>query len=241
MRNPVHVLVIEDNPSWQKIITKSLKLWDCTIIAYANNLDEAITVLDRVDFDIALIDIYLEDKPSGLVLGKLIRQKYNKPFIFLTSGVDPKLMNEAMLTDSSSYLTKPFSPESLFMSMKSAVNQFNGNQDDATPSFFFVKNGKHLKRIEWRNVVCLRSDRNYTQVITKHNELYMIRSSLNNALSILIPAEIRSRFAQINRAEALQIDYIKELTDSTVIINKQVFDISEGYIKKLKQRLNIIL
>lgn len=248
MVKAINVLIIEDELISQKIISKSLMNWGFNVSGYASTTDEAIMLLDEVSFDIALVDIYLGDKPSGLALGKLIRQKYDKPFIFLTSVVDPQLINAAILANSSCYLTKPFTSESLFVSIKTALNQFSemfesraSEKIESTNLFFFAKNGKHLKRIEWEDVVCLRSDRNYTKVITKNDELYMIRCSLNNAISHVIPFNIRHKFVQINRAEVIQIKYIEELVDNTVIIASKEFGVTDGYIKHLKAKLNIIL
>ena len=247
MYTPINVLIIEDDPSWQKIIKKSLEKWGCTVCV-CGEIAKAIIMLDEFEFDIAVVDIYLGHDPSGLVLGKLIRQKYNKPFIFLTNNVDPKLMSEAILAKSSSYLSKPFTAESLFISIKNALTGFDGfseqrhaNQvEDANP-FFFVKNGMHLKRIEWRDVVCLRSDRNYTKVITKSDGMFMIRCSLQKTLFNKIPPVIRSHFAQVNRGEAVQVNFIDGLTDHTITTQSMYLKVSEGYLKDLKQKLNIIM
>ncbi len=247
MYKNINVLIVEDDAIWQKIISTAITDAGFSIAGLAKNLDDALLLIDNIHFDIALVDIFIGDQSSGLTLGKVIRQKYNKPFIFVTGAVDSSIYDAAILANSSCYLTKPFSMESLILNIRNTVHQFNKQlelsksiQSNNTDLFFFAKSGKQLKRIEWRDVICLRSDRNYTKVITQYDELFMIRCSLQNALSHIIPASIRTNFLQINRAEVLQVSHIKELVNNTVIINSKEFEVTDGYIKNFKEKINII-
>jgi DNA-binding response OmpR family regulator len=242
------VLIIEDDPIYQKIITSALSHYQFEIAGCAATMEEALILLDNTDFDIALVDIYLGDHTTGLALGKLIRQKHHRPFIFISGVEEASLLEAAILSKSSCYLTKPFSIETLILNIKNTLNQFENAFDflensslDSSSTFFFAKSGKNLKRIEWIDVVCLRSDRNYTKVITKDDELYMIRCSLQIALTHIIPTKLQANFVQINRGEILQVSYIKEFSNNSVFVDSKEFYVSEGYIKSLKLKLNIIL
>lgn len=242
------VLIIEDDNIYQKILSSAILNAGFKIAGCANSMDEALVLLDQAEFDIALVDIYLGDHSSGLTLGKLIRQKHHKPFIFISGTAEQNMLEAALDANCSCYLTKPFSIESLVQNIKNTLNQtenISKNQDqkstDSSNTFFFAKSGKLLKRIEWNDVVCLKSDRNYTKVITKNGELFMIRCSLQIAFSHVIPIILQSNFVQINRAEVIQINYIKEFINSTVIVDNMEFTVSENYIKNLKSMLNIIL
>jgi DNA-binding LytR/AlgR family response regulator len=247
MNKNISVLIVEDDIIWQKIISSAIVDAGYQVASIAKNMNEALLLINNLDFDIALVDIFLGDQSSGLILGKVIRQKYNKPFIFITSSVDTTILDAALLANPSCYLTKPISKDALILNIKNSIYQFNQllalsnslevNKNDL---FFFAKNGKQLKRIEWRDVICLKSDRNYTKVITQIEENYMIRCSLQNAITHVIPNSLRTHFLQINRAEVLQVSHIKEIINNTVIINSKEFEVSENYIKNFKQKINII-
>ncbi len=248
MNKNINVLIVEHDSKWQRILVNALSKDGFTISGCATNLEDAHLLVESIKFDIALVDTHIGDQADGLALGNIIRQKYHKPFIFITGALDPDLFDTAILTNSSCYLTKPFADETLLLNIRNAVNQFNitnelntANDSNNTNHFFFAKNGNQYKRIEWHEVVCLQSDRNYTKVITNKDELYMIRCSLQNAMKEVIPVNIRPNFLQINRAEVFQIGYIKKIINNTVVIDSKEFEVTDGYIKNLKQKLNIIL
>lgn len=242
------VLIIEDDNIYQKILSSAILNAGFKIAGCANSLEEALILLNEREFDIALVDIYLGDHSSGLTLGKLIRQKHNKPFIFISGTAEQNMLEAALDANCSCYLTKPFSIDTLVQNIKNSLNQNenivkgkNQKTIDSANTFFFAKSGKFLKRIEWIDVVCLKSDKNYTKVITKNGELFMIRCSLQIAFSHVIPANLQSNFVQINRSEVLQLNYIKEFINNTIIVDNMSFDVTENYVKNLKSMLNIIL
>ncbi len=247
MLNEINVLIIEDDLAWQKIISQVLQEAGFNVAAIAKNLDDALLLIDNIQFDIALVDIFIGDYSSGLTLGKVIRNKYNKPFIFVTGTVDNEILEFALISNPSCYLPKSFTKESLVINIRNSIHQHNllieltkSVQPDSSDTFFFAKSGKQLKRIEWRDVICLQSDKNYTRIITYTDDMYMIRCSLQNALSHIIPINIRQNFIQINRGEAIQISHINKLIHNTVIINNKEYEISERYVKAFKLKLNII-
>jgi response regulator of citrate/malate metabolism len=247
MNSHIKILIIEDDSIWQKIISASVSEAGFYIAGIAKNMNDALLLIDNVDFDIALVDIFFGDQSSGLTLGKVIRQKYNKPFIFITGSIDSGIIETALLANPSCYLTKPIGKEALQLNIRNSIFQYNqlielsnSVQPDKTDFFFFAKSGKQLKRIEWKDVICLQSDRNYTKVITQNEEHYMIRCSLQNAMTHVIPNTLRGQFLQINRAEILQISHIKELINNTVIINAREYEVTDNYIKNFKLKINII-
>lgn len=59
------------------------------------------------NFDVAIIDILLSGKLTGLDIAKELSEK-NKPFIFLTANQDSLTINEAAKLGPAAYLSKPF-------------------------------------------------------------------------------------------------------------------------------------
>jgi len=248
MQTDISVLVIEDDEIWAHKIAYDLDQFGFKLTYSADNFEDALTAVHQNHFDIALVDININGKNSGIDLGKLITHVCRKPFIFLTGSLDDIMMRDVALARPSAFLTKPVTPTSLFISMQSAIHHFHSGST-AIPvknppidnTFFFVKHGNKYKKIEWKDVVCLRSERNYTSIITSEHETYLIRSSLHKTLRDIIPEKLKDNFLQINRAEILQVSYIDELMGDEAMIGQQGFNVSDFYVKHLKQQLNIIL
>jgi len=247
MQHDISVLIIEDEETWMQKISYDLSQFGFKVVGCAANLDDALPAIRANNFDIALLDINLHGKNSGIELGKMISSTLKKPFIFITSSVHDGIIEETASAMPSAFLTKPYSPASLFISIQSAIHHFSAGQLAASPkpqsaslNSFFVKLGNKYIRIEWQNVVCLRSEINHTHIITNDKDTYLIRSSLQKTLQHIIPEALRNDFVQINRAEVLHTKYIGKIIGDEAVTANQSFSISDTYLKHLKQRLNII-
>ncbi|BAU54938.1 Sensory transduction protein LytR [Mucilaginibacter gotjawali] len=247
MQHDISVLVIEDEETWMQKITYDLNHFGYKVVGKVSNLDEALPAITANNFDIALLDINLHGKNSGIELGKMISHALKKPFIFITSSVHDGIIEETAAARPSAFLTKPYSPASLFISIQSALYHFSGGQiaiasktQAASLNSFFVKLGNKYVRIDWLNVVCLRSDVNHTHIITNKGDAYLIRSSLQRTLQHIIPESLRNDFIQINRAEVLHTRYIEKIVGDEAVTANQSFNITDTYIKSLKRQLNIV-
>jgi len=246
MQSDISVLVIEDEETWSHQITYDLKQFGFTVVGCVDTVEDALPAITANNFDIALLDINLNGKNSGIALGKLITQTIKKPFIFITGSVNDGIVAEAAAALPSAFLTKPFNPASLFISIQGAIHHFSAGentspaQNEPEISSFFVKLGNKYVRVDWGNVVCLRSDKNYTSIITSDTNTYMIRSTLQKTLQHIVPAALKNNFVQINRGDVLNKSFIKEVVDDEAITEHHSFSITEAYLKNLKQLLNII-
>jgi len=246
MQADISVLVIEDEETWAHKIMYDLKQSGFNVVGFADTVEDALPAIRANNFDIALLDINLNGKNSGIDLGKIISQTVKKPFIFITGSINNDIVEETTAARPSAFLTKPFNPASLFISIQSAIHHFQASlpvkgQSSDDVSFLFVKLGNKYIRINWQNVVCLRSEKNYTSIITSDKAAYMIRSSLQKTMQHIIPEALKNNFVQVNRAEVLNITYIDEIAGDEALTAHQAFGITEAYLKTLKQRLNIIL
>jgi len=217
------------------------------VTGHAYTIDDALSMIRTANFDIALLDINLNGKNSGIELGRLISQTLKKPFIFITSSIHDGIIDETASAHPSAFLTKPFNPATLYISIQSALHHFSAGQPPlqaknkpVSPNSFFVKMGNKYIRIDWDDVVCLRSETNHTNIITADNSTYLIRSSLQRTMQHIVPGALKNNFVQINRAEVLHIKYIEKIVEDEAITKGRSYSISESYMKNLKQQLNIV-
>ena len=247
MQSDISVLVIEDEETWMQQIRYHLDQFGYKVVASAQTVEAALPAISANNFDIALLDINLNGKNSGIELGRLISQTLKKPFIFITSSIHDGIIDETAAAHPSAFLTKPFNPATLYISIQSALHHFSAGQPAlpakntlVSANSFFVKMGNKYVRIDWEDVVCLRSETNYTNIITADNSTYMIRSSLQRTMQHIVPQGLKNNFVQINRAEVLHIKYIEKIVEDEAIVKGHSYSITESYVKNLKQQLNIV-
>jgi DNA-binding LytR/AlgR family response regulator len=247
MQEEISVLIIEDEDLWAKSLTSNLDEFGFTVVGLAPDFESAVSLLNKKNYDIVLLDIHLNGRESGIELGRMIHGMYNKPFIFITASYDAQTAQAAVSARPSAYLTKPVHPASLFVTIQTAIQNFSDQVTALSPretgdeEAFFVKQGDKYKKIYWKDVVCLSSEKNYTGVLNAADgSTCYIRSTLPKTLKHLVPLSLQKNFVQINRSEVVQVNYIKELERDEVKTSYKSFIVTEGYLKELKERLRII-
>ena len=247
MQDSISIIIVDDEPVWMQILQLTLKDLGFTVVKGVSNIDDALVALGTCKFDIALLDIQLNGKNSGIELGKIVNKVYNKPFIFITAS-NEHTINDAADANPSAYLRKPINSSTLFIAIQNAINNFNtkrtasvSSEDDDKFSSFFLKQGTAYKKINWVDVAFITAGKNYVNVFNAADKTeYYIRSSLQKTQQHIIPKHFQKQFVQVNRSEIVNVTFINEVTPDKVITVFKSFSISDGYSKELKSKLNIV-
>jgi len=111
------VLVVEDNPNFQKLLTTVLKAGGINRIQLAGDPYNAIDRLSRAPVDLVLSDVLMD----GMTGGDLARQAFTidpKVKIVFLSGLDESTARERTGSVShDAYIEKPITPHRLFETM----------------------------------------------------------------------------------------------------------------------------
>ncbi|PQJ81898.1 response regulator transcription factor [Polaribacter glomeratus] len=101
-----NIVIIEDELFVVMHLSKLIKSLGYKIVGTYHSAED---FLDETDwnFDLALIDIFLAGKLTGIDAAKVLTKK-QKPFIFLTANQDTKTINKAAKLAPEAYLSKPF-------------------------------------------------------------------------------------------------------------------------------------
>lgn len=245
--NNISVLIVEDEPIWLKKLELTLHDIGCTIAASFSDVAEAINHIEKVNFDIALLDIRMHGVNAGIGIGKIIHQLYNKPFIFITSGNDKETVEEAVAAKPSAFLIKPVDDYSLYAAIQLALQNHALNTPAASLTeqnnheHFFVKTGNGYKKISWSNVVALAVEDRYTKVITQNvQDVLLIGSRLTKTIQVILPKHLQPAFIQISRTHFINIQHIQQLKESTIYTAQQNFVVSDNFLQNLKHALPIV-
>lgn len=140
------ILIIEDDPSLQEIIKKSLeKEW--YVVETADNYQAALLKLDDYDYDCILLDIMLPGG-NGLQILESLKKERRKENVIIISAKDTWEDKVAGLDlGADDYLAKPFHLAELNARIKSVIRRNNHGGEqlitldniEVNPSTFEVK------------------------------------------------------------------------------------------------------
>lgn len=128
MSRKYDILIVEDEPLIAEDIQGYLEESGFTVAGIANDGASALKLLESHRPDALLLDINLGTPPDGIELAEIIREKFQLPFVFLTSHADKSTLERAKKTFPAGYLLKPFDGHDLMTSLEIALyNHFNMN------------------------------------------------------------------------------------------------------------------
>ena len=134
MDQPKRILIVEDEALIALEIEMALRQLGYRIAGKTGNGDRALDLLATTNPDLVLLDIHLRGGRSGIDLARLIRQKYDFPFVYLTAFSDPATLNSLRDTLPYGYIVKPFNESDLFTTIEIALDKFAAERTPRFPS-----------------------------------------------------------------------------------------------------------
>lgn len=120
------ILFVEDNPINQMVIKMITKKWLNTEVAYANNGEEAIELLNMSHFDIIVVDLQMPlmdgyEATIAIRNGEAGVKNTNIPIIAITADVMEGTKQRVSEIGMNDYLIKPVKKEILYESILKLV------------------------------------------------------------------------------------------------------------------------
>lgn len=170
------IFLVEDDKEIAKNLMRLLQS-ENFFVTHAKTRVEAMKILEKVKFDLALIDISLPDG-NGFSVCTQLKECQDIPVIFLTASGDEASVVTGLNMGADDYITKPFRPRELIARMNSALRKSKRSdsvfriQDVIadTASGIVKKHGKelNLSALEYRLFLIFISNPN---VILTRNRL----------------------------------------------------------------------
>jgi len=236
----INVLVVEDEIIIADHLCDTLEELGYNALEPALNYSEAISRIEEEKPDIAILDIELGGKKTGIDLAEKIITNYNFPFIFLTSNTDPLTVEKAKKVNPPSYLTKPFTKGSIFTAIEIVLN----NSKQVKPikeSNFAIKDGLFIKekgtfqKIDFKEIYYLKSDHVYTEIKLKNGFNKVVRTGLSSILK-----ELSEKFIRVHRSYVVNCDYITQVESSFIYISSIKIPIGAKFKNDLMKNLNLL-
>ena len=109
----VRLLVVEDSTQLRELVAAYFAKEGTWIVDTAKDGFQGLQLVEKNDYDIAILDIMLPG-PSGFDICKILRRKSNCPIVFLTAlGTEDNIL-EGYGIGADEYMVKPFSLKVLY-------------------------------------------------------------------------------------------------------------------------------
>lgn len=209
MAAKIKVLLFEDREEDTLLLKETLSQQNIEVAGVASNFKEGIALLNSVEFDIALLDIFIKGKPEGIDFANEIGDE--KPFIFITSSIEIDVFKDAKNTNPHNYLIKPFNPLELLFAIELAIEKSAAQEGAFSQKIpvhhndsIFIKKNKALVKINLEDILYISVDGQYCNIIAD-DETFLLHTSLTQ----LIKKFPKAQFPKANRNLIVNIDKIK--------------------------------
>lgn len=197
MNTRKRILIIEDEVIIANHLEKLLANMGHQVFV-ALDVDSGYSYLKQ-RVDLALIDMNIDHRTSGLEIAKAIKSQYQIPFIFITANNESSLVLKALDTDPASYLTKPFSSIDVIAAVKLALSKSSSTKPPVQ-----IKDGATVIRFKHHDLMYAITDGNYLSIVTT-GKTYLVRSTMDNLFEILDD----DRFCRIHRTAMVNITCVE--------------------------------
>ena len=164
------IIIVEDEAIIADEIQMMLELMGHEVVANIQNGDWALDAFALKNPDLVLLDITIKGSRNGIDMARLIREKYNFPFVFLTSHSDMGTLSEVKTTYPYGYIVKPFTQQNLLTAIELALHQYASEQQSPFPtlSTFVTQLGIQFTTREHELLQSLCEGLTYKEIAAKH-------------------------------------------------------------------------
>jgi DNA-binding LytR/AlgR family response regulator len=244
MENRLKVLVVEDDPSIAESLSDILDLLGHEVLSVAESGEEAILQLCEEEPQIILLDIQLKGKMDGIEVAKLVKDKYNIPFIFTTAFADPDTIQRAIKEGPFGYIVKPYGIKDITAAIEVAITNHRllstiHKESNSAPMLvndqLYIKVEGFLTKVHQNEIDYVEAKGDYILIRTKEQN-HIVYSSLKKIQEKLNV----DTFLQVHRSFIVNLNSIISIRESSLIINKKEIPISRTHKAELLKKLNTL-
>ena len=222
------ILIVEDELLIAEHISRVLTNAGYSSTYSVTNVEDAISIIETEQPQMVLTDIMLLGTQTGIDLGNLLHQKYQIPFVYITSHSSSDRITQAKFTHPNAYLVKPFKREDLLVAIELAL--FNSSTEARQPSqYLMVKDGRATAQIPYGEILWLEAEGNYTLLNTETQKKRLLRFMITD-LHQQLP---ENDFIRIHRSFVVNRTKITEFASAYVVINNVKLPVGRTYKESL--------
>jgi DNA-binding LytR/AlgR family response regulator len=249
----VKLLIVEDEILLANDIANKLSDNNYHIVGMADTAKKALDILaNNQDTDIIILDIMLKGEFDGIELAGFINDKYNIPFLFLSSHADSHIIERAKKVKPHAYLLKPFNDRQVSIAIELALKNFSNkafenemlskrdfgtteNQVLHIKNSLFLKKNHHFERVNLQEIHFLKADSNYCSVHTESDRF--VYSVGLNKVEEQLPKE---RFIRVHRSYVVNINSVNGFEGNMLFVGNNKIPVSKTHKEDVFRRFKTI-
>jgi len=147
------------------------------------------------------------------------------PFIYLTAYGSEEFIEKIMQTQPAGYIMKPYNKPTLLSNIKIAIDAQNRLEQNSTnPEEVFLKTRVGIYKFISKQIYYMQSNKNYVEIFTTEGK-FEVREKLETILNLL---HFKVLY-RIHRRYVVNIDFVTQIKDEMVYINKTAIPMSKSY------------
>ena len=247
----VNILVVEDESIVRKDIVHNLEKLGYVVVAQADNGEKALELARETKPNLALLDIQIKGKMTGIDTAEAIKQEMDIPVIYLTAFADEKTLSKAKLTEPHGYILKPFKEIDLHTTIEMAMHKHGKEREvkvenellrslsdfKASANYLFIKHQSRLVKVNTADVYYVEALKDYMQIVTR-DQKYTIHATMKD-IERKLP---KSVFQRLHRSFIVNMDKEAAISGSDIIladINKEI-PVGGNYKDEFSERINVL-
>lgn len=226
------ILIVEDEPFAADELTGKLEQLQHEVTGVAESYDAALELLSTTKPDLALVDIDLKGKLTGIDLSEQLHQR-RIPFLYLSGLEELDMYYKAEQTGRLKHLSKPIDLLNLRNALLEAATAIAAAKQE-TMHFFTVKAGIR-KCIDPSQVVYLEADRVYCDVYFKDGSKWELSMPMGKVAGQLDHPDL----IQVHRSFVINRKHIAHIKGNTVQLTVgPLLKVTPSYRKEFHRLVN---
>ena len=232
MNNSLKCIIVDDDKMSREILEHlCTKIDGVAVVCKCESAIEAISELEKQDFDLLFLDIEMPDL-TGIDLAQSVS---NLPQIMFTTSLTEHAI-EAFELDVTDYLTKPITLPRLIKAINKAKTKITKELKEDFQSELFIKTEGKLVKIKYADILYIETLDDYLVIHTNPTSKHIIHSTLSAMNEKLKGRE----FLKVHRSFILNLKKIDSIVDTHVMIQNKVIPVSRSHRKLLMDHINLL-
>lgn len=228
----MRAVIVDDDSTQRALLNKLCE--NSGFFTEVSELDSALKLiawLKENEVDLILLDIQMPDF-TGIDFIKSIKDRPN--VIFITGETDFAI--DAFEHDALDYLLKPVQMGRFLKAINKAKDEVDRRSSDMekTVDFIFIKVDSKQIKLNVDDILWIEAKGDYVSFQTE-KKAYIVLSTLKKIQKDL-PASI---FKKSHRSYIVNVNKIKDIEDSTMVIHQSVIPIGRSFKKEFLQDLGL--
>ncbi|MBC6400773.1 MAG: response regulator [Ekhidna sp.] len=233
------ILIVEDDPEIAASLSDILNLLGHQTVGIAESFDEAFAFIEKHEIDLVLLDIQLKGEKTGMDVAEKIGDQL--PYIFTTAFADEETVRKASELGPYGYIVKPYGMKDINPAIEVALSNFqNAKKIKAEEGGFlsnhlYIKANSKLIRLDDDDILYIEAKGDYA-VFKTIQKGYVVHSTIRNVIEKMNP----QKFLKVHRSYVVNLDKIKDIEDSSILIEDKIIPVSRQHKPELMKRIDLI-